>query len=103
MVKQAEKHVKRNPLLPIFGLIIAIGLGIAAWFGSDLLIQAVPQLKANFGAENPQAPTGHIAITIGLWLAALAFTFFLVAVLTGRDPDSAKGMKLPPRQVKKKK
>jgi hypothetical protein len=102
MVKQAERQVKRSPLLPIFGLIIAIGLGVVAWFGSDLLIQAVPQLKSNFGGVGQQANVGHIAIAIGLWLAMLALAFFLVALLTGKDPESAKGMKLPPREVKKK-
>jgi hypothetical protein len=103
MVRQAEKHETKNPLLPVFGLIIAIGLGVAAWFGSDLLIQAVPQLKSNFGGVGQQATIGHVAIAIGLWLALLALAFFLVALLTGKDPESAKGMKLPPREVKKKK
>ncbi len=102
MVKIAEKRQTRNPLLPIFGIIVAVGLAVAAWFGSDILIQAVPQLKASFSG-GPSATTGHLAIAVGLWLALLALAYFLVAFLAGKDPESAKDLKLPERKIKKKK
>jgi hypothetical protein len=89
-------------LLPVFGLIIAIGLGVAAWLSSDVLIKAVPQLKSNFEGTGQQATLGHVAIAVGLWLAMIAFAFFLVAVLAGKDPESTKGIKLPPRDIRKK-
>lgn len=105
MVKQAEKIKKRNPLVPVFGLIIAIGLAVAAWFITDLLIDKVPALTSAFRSISGQRSTlGQLALAGVIWLAMLAIAFFVVAMLVGKDPSdkAKKDIGLPPRQVKKR-
>jgi hypothetical protein len=90
MVKQAEKVRKRNPLLPVFGLLLAAGLFLVAYVVAGEVVK-MPQV-------NMRNSTAQIAFAFGIWLGLLAISFFLVAVLAGRDPDSARNIQLRPRE-----
>ena len=100
MVKKAERIKKRNPMLPIFGVLTAIALAAIAWVISYYVVIKIPQIKTSMNASMV-LPTGQgtLIFAFGIWLVLLAFTFFLVSVLVGKDPDSAKDIKLPKRQM----
>jgi hypothetical protein len=94
MVKQAEKERKRNPLLPVFGLLLAAGLFVLAYVIAGEVIK-MPQVKSVvLGMKN----TAQLIFGFAIWLGLLAISFFLVAVLVGKDPESTKGIPLPTRE-----
>ncbi len=95
MVKKAEKITKRSPLLPVFGLLIAVGLGAIAYVLSNEFVLKMPQVRAVIGDSVPLA---RWAFTLIIWLMLLGIAYFLVAVLTGKDPESAQQYKLPTKQ-----
>ena len=108
MVKQAEKRQKRSPFLPILGLFLAV-VGLAISWAAAKLIVAIPKIKGAlaslpytrvFGQNVNQ---GQIMLAFMLWLAFLAFAYFLVAVLAGKDPESTRDIPLPPKKNAKKK
>jgi hypothetical protein len=103
MVKQAEKVVKRNPMVPVYGIVIGVGLLIVAIFVTQLLLVELPQVKAALIGMGRQAGLGRAAIIFGVWLTLMGIAMFLVAILTGKDPESIKGMPMPNRTIKKKK
>ncbi|GEM_PF-983302 len=107
MVKQAEKRRQRSPLLPIFGLILAVGLFVLAYIAEDPLVSVVNQVaKQSITLPPPAAQLtpkfvmpslGRLGVAFAIWLILLALAYTFVAVIGGRDPESAKGMQLPPR------
>ncbi len=121
MVKKAEVVRKRNPLLPIFGIIIAVGLLVVAMSLVPLTIDLINKVSPGFrvrGVDFSIAPDpavagsplkltmasgGRLFLGLAIWLFLLAFAYALVAVLAGKDPNSAKDVKLPPRKEKPKK
>jgi hypothetical protein len=128
MVKEAEKQKKVNVMSPIWSLLLIIGLFAVSYAVSSVLFQTVPQLKGPVngmgviripipGTVAPLSPTdppntkpGQIVIAIpitvllfsgGIWLAFLAFAYFLVTMLAGKDPEDSAKMPLPPRKREK--
>lgn len=100
MVKKAEQIKKRNPMLPIFGVLTAIALAAIAWVISYYVVIKIPQIKNTMtGAMLLPTGQGTLIFAFGIWLVLLAFTFFLVSILVGKDPDSATEVKLPKRQM----
>jgi|GraSoiStandDraft_16_1057320.scaffolds.fasta_scaffold1072654_2 hypothetical protein len=95
MVKKAEKIRKRNPLLPIFGMIVAIGLGAIAYIVSSEVILKMPQVRTVVGANTVMAKW---AFAFVVWLVLLGVAYFLVAMAAGKDPDAGKHMQLPTKQ-----
>ncbi len=116
MVKQAEKIRQRNPLLPIFGLIIAIGLFVVAMYLVKPISGVITKVSGNgdfvSALGTPIEPvlspkfrlpsTASLGVAFAIWLILLALTYTLVAVLAGRDPNSAKNIQLPPRTKEEK-
>jgi cation transporter-like permease len=94
MVKQAEKIRKRNPLLPVFGLIIAVGLFAVAYILSSQVVIKLPQVRGVIGGNQSLATW---AFAFVLWLVFLGVAYFFVALAAGKDPDQ-KRMPLPTRQ-----
>lgn len=94
MVKKAEVQRKRSPLLPVFGLILAIALFVIAYGLADLAIKKIPGVFAQVAG---QLQTAQIAFSVGIWLVLMAIAFFLVALLSGKDPDKAPP--LPPKDA----
>jgi len=121
MVKRAEVIRKRNPLLPVFGIIIAVGLFIVAMSLVPLTVNVLNKVSPGFrvsGVDFSIAPdpavagsplkltmasSGRLGVAFAIWLFLLAIAYALVAVLAGKDPDTAKGIKLPPRDKRPKK
>lgn len=101
MVKQAEKKVKKSPLVPIFGLIIGGGLGLVAFIIMDPLLKSFPEFESALYAM-PNYWFARFLVWLGIWLPMLLIAYFLVAILAGRDPNSPKYLPMPPRNVKKK-
>jgi hypothetical protein len=103
MVKKAERVVKRSPLRAVFGVVIALGLAVAAWFIAQAVIPAVPQIASLArGSERTQLILNG-AIAFMIWLPLFALANLLVAVIAGKDPDDLRAKPLPPRQLNKKK
>ncbi len=124
MVKHAEKVRKRSPLLPVFGLILAIALFIVAYGlvepvrafanqrfagGSFALPDPKYFLVTQTNPADPKSPTkiiipstARLGVAFAFWLILLALSYTLVAVLAGRDPNSAKNIQLPPRTKEEK-
>jgi hypothetical protein len=117
MVKKAEKVKKRSPFLPVFGLILAATLFILALFaakpGVDLLRKISPfnpsgrffEITTSAATNQPQIrfPSGeYLWMTIAIWVLFLVISYTLVAILIGKHPESAKDVKLPPRNITKR-
>ena len=119
MVKQAEKVRKRSPLMPVFGLLLAIGLLFVA-FVIAVQVVRLPQVASTLG-ELPQLKIGNSRIPLGMfgddthlyltwgqvgftlvfWFVLAGLSYFLVTVAVGKDPESAKEVPLPPRDEKR--
>ncbi len=105
MVKQAEKLRKRNPLLPVFGMLLAVGLFGVAFVLVDPAMKLIQTLLKKTSAppliwppmygenENLQ----RIAIAFAMWLIFLIIAWTFVAIATGKDPNSPKDIEMPPR------
>lgn len=103
MVKQAEKIKQRNPLLPIFGIIIAGGLGVIAYLIMDYLIgpsHGLPILKGAIDSLGQYYNLGRWGVVLAIWLVFLGIAYMLVSLLIGKDPDSPKDIPMPPRDIK---
>ncbi len=95
MVKKAETVRKRSPLLPVFGLIIAVGLFAVAFVLSSEFIVKMPQVR-NVVRDNLQLAKWAFAFIV--WLLFLGVAYFVVALAAGKDPDASREIPLPPRQ-----
>jgi hypothetical protein len=118
MVKKAEVVRKRSPMLPVYGLIIAVVLWVLAMLAAE---PAVGLLQKGYRDFRPSGtyfsvtqvpPDNHLSVkfpsgeklgtTFAIWLFFLVFAYAFVAIAIGRHPDSAKDIKLPPRDIRKR-
>lgn len=117
MVKVAEKNVKRSPMTPVFGLLLAVGLLFVAFLISLFVVQ-IPVVRSTLvgvgqvtignnripipiGDANAKYLTwGHVGVTAIFWFLLAGFSYFLVTMAAGKDPESAKQIPLPPRDRK---
>lgn len=104
MVKQAERHHKPSPLLPIFGIIIAVGLAVVALVLTTALIDggSIQPLRQFQPANSPNRTIAILGIGFAMWLPMFALVMLFVTLLAGKDPEDAKQIQLPPRVKKKK-
>ena len=91
-------------ILPVFGLIIAVGLFAMAYGLVDPAVRLANTLLAKaFSGGLPWPPPRDtatietLAIAFGLWLVFLIIAYTLVAILSGKDPNSPKDIQMPPR------
>jgi hypothetical protein len=102
-IVREEKKKPRNPLAPIFGIILALGFGVIAYFLAQLIIPEVQQLRLVYvidrGAEGLYIkPEGLLIVGGLLWLALMGIGYALVAIIAGpsrRDLENKR--KLPPK------
>ncbi len=109
MVKQAETETKKNPLMPIYGLIIAVGLFAAALLITLLVTDSelsstsaglraiyaksgmgVPALTQAVNGLGSNRLAGVAGIAFAIWLVMLAIAYAGVAIMAGRDPQRPK-------------
>jgi hypothetical protein len=104
MVKKAEVEHKRNPLTPIFGLLLAVGLLAVAYVITDqVLLKSGNYIGGHVLAVIGQVTTLYrVAFTVAIWVALLAVAYFLVAVMVGKDPNDSSTIPLPPKQKNEK-
>jgi hypothetical protein len=94
MVKIAEKQKKRSPLAAIYGLLLVVGLfGIAYVLTTEVIIK-IPAVRPSLGGLDMQA---KLLLTFGVWIILLGLAFFVVAILSGKDPESSAQIPLPPK------
>lgn len=108
-IAREEKKKPRNPLAPIFGLILALGLAALAYFLAQLIIPEVQQLRMVYVIETVAANgtkelfiknEGILVVGGLLWLLLLGTAYALVAILAGpskRDLENKR--KLPPKKT----
>ncbi|MFN7210118.1 MAG: hypothetical protein ACK4P1_06965 [Aggregatilineales bacterium] len=108
-IAREEKKKPRNPLAPIFGLILALGLAALAYFLAQLIIPEVQQLRMVYVIETVAANgtkelfiknEGILVVGGLLWLLLLGSAYALVAILAGpskRDLENKR--KLPPKKT----
>src|SRR5258708_7918960 len=104
MVKKAEEKKVRSPLLPVFGLIMAVSLFSVAFLFASGPVPDNPPVQGMFQQmDRADIPKAIIGLAVGIWVIFLAAAVFLVAMLVGRDPEDAKQLPLPPRSADLKK
>lgn len=110
-IVQSEKRRKRSPLLPIYGLIIIICLYIVAYALENPLVALINKFRPGFSLQGNDIQftpafvmpsSDHLLFAVPIWIVFLAFAYFLVAMMTGRDPNNAKDIQLPPRTKEEK-
>ncbi|RMF51841.1 MAG: hypothetical protein D6749_06700 [Chloroflexota bacterium] len=106
-VAREEKKKPRNPLAPVFGLVLALGFAVVAYFAAQLIIPEVQQLRLVYVIETVSEsgakelfikPQGLLIVGGVLWLALMGVGYAIVAIIAGpskRDLDNKR--KLPPR------
>jgi hypothetical protein len=99
MVKVAENKKKVNPLAGVYGLFLAIGLYAISYILCSEVILKIPAIKSNVGTLDVQS---KLLFSVGLWIVLLGLSFFLVAILSGNDPEKTSNIPLPPKGKDKK-
>ena len=84
---------RRKAFLPVIGLVLAIALGVLAYFAAPYLVEWVEGLDngiarqfAQLRAERGENVVDYIA-AFALWLVLLALLVFIVAATVGEDPE----------------
>ncbi|NPV68315.1 MAG: hypothetical protein HPY64_14330 [Anaerolineae bacterium] len=85
MVKRVEYKRRRNPLLPIFGAILAIAFGVIAYVLLPYVQRYLRTQGISFGTLSPLA--SDLLVGAVLWLVMFGVSMFIVAILAGRDYD----------------
>jgi len=106
VIKQAATRRKRSPLLPIYGLIIFICLYLVAYALENPLVTLINRVRPGFSLAGPDVQftptfvmpsTDRLLFAVPIWIVFLALAYFLVAALSGRNPNSGKDLQMPPR------
>ena len=98
-IRQAERVRRRNPLLPVFGILIAITLMIFSYAVEEPFIKLIQTKFPQAGIAQSADPfsTTRMLFTFGIWLVLIVIFSLVVAILGGRSPDSAQNLIMPPR------
>ena len=105
MVKQAEKVKRANPFLPFIGFVVAVSVGVMAYFLAHPVTELIEDQLApgefqrrlgDISQENFE-----IAVAAVLWLLLFSVAMFIVAAAIGLDPEEADTLVAPrPGDVK---
>lgn len=101
MVKQAEKRRKRSPLLPVFGLVLALGFAAIAYVLSVPAYDFLMRQRVNFGTLGVN--TAQLLIAAAIWIVLFGSSMFLVAILAGRTYDEDLSLKYYKEETKRRK
>lgn len=101
MVKVAEKKKAKNPWLPFVGFMIAVSVGVIAYFGAPILTEFVKDYigEAEFNRRLGTTSQGtfELAVAVFIWLILFATAMMIVAAAIGEDPEE-EGRLLRPRE-----
>jgi hypothetical protein len=97
---QTQKKKRRNPLLPVFGLVLAL---IFAGF-SYVLMPIVRNFLVSRGVSLGGVAPATLDILIGvvIWLVLFGIAMLIVAILTGRSADEDLAIKFNKEAAKRK-
>jgi hypothetical protein len=104
MVKKAEKIKKRNPLVPVAGLIIGVGLAVVAAILIDPVLNLINARGALF-ATGSNYNLARFLVGAVLWAIMAGVAFFIASLLIGedrKDINNIRNLPLRPRNTKKK-
>jgi hypothetical protein len=100
MVKEAEKVKRINPFLPFIGFVVAVSVGVIAYFVAHPLTELIKDQLAPGEFERRLGTLTQenfeIAIALVLWLLLFAVAMFIVSAGIGLDPEEADTL-VPPR------
>lgn len=104
MVKQAEKKVKRNPLLPIFAIVLAVGfLVFGVIIANGLITGEIGKIQELMKfRSSPNKNVAIAGIAFAIWLTLMAIMYFVVALLAGKDPNQGPKLESSPLRKAKK-
>jgi nitrogen fixation-related uncharacterized protein len=97
---RVQKKRRRNPLLPVFGAVLAL---VFAGF-SYLLMPIVRDFLVNKGVTfGGMAPaTLDILIGVAIWAVMFGIAMLLVAILTGRSADEDLAIRFNKQSAKRR-
>ena len=100
MTKQNKKK-KRNPLLPIIGLVLALSFAGIAY----VVEPPVEAFLVNSGVSlSGLAPTTLRLLLAGMiWLVLFGTAMFIVAILSGHTPDEDESLRFYKESARRKK
>jgi type III secretory pathway component EscU len=100
MVKQASKQERKNPLLPIFGLILALTFALVSY----LLLPYAQDYLARQGILSGFDPLVSKLMVGGvMWFLMFGVAMFIVSLFAGREADEDVNLKFKKDSVKYKK
>jgi uncharacterized membrane protein (DUF485 family) len=99
MVKQATKQRKSSPLLPIFGIVLALTFAVISY----VFLPTVQSYLSRQGVLGTMDPlTTKLLIGGVMWALMFGASMFLVSLLVGRDYDESMNIKFHKEAAKRK-
>ena len=92
---------KPNQFLPVMGLLIAICVGVIAYFAAPLAIDGVKEVMGAQEYRNRIATAENekyltYAFGVMIWLVVFSILMLLVSAAIGEDPDKEERLLKPP-------
>ena len=101
-IKQRKPKKRRNPWLPVIGLLLAVLFGVMAYGLTPTVIDVL-----NLPLFNPDPPFpiegDRLIVTVIIWIVLFTIMTAIVAVLVGGDPDEKQGIQIRKDFEKRKK
>ena len=101
MVKKAEKKRRVNPLLPMFGAVLAVIFAFFAFLLKDPARSFLVSRRVDFGGMPSNTVDLLIAVTI--WLVLFGTAMFIVAMMVGRSVDEKQAISFYKQEAKDRK
>jgi Zn-dependent protease with chaperone function len=95
-----KKKRRRNPLLPIFGLILALAFGLFAYLLTPSVRGFLSSRGVSFGGVS--ASTLDLLIAGAIWLVMFMIAMMLVALFSGRSVDEDQAIKFAKQAAKER-
>ena len=90
---EAKKKGRSKAFLPLVGIVLAVALGVVAYFVAPILIEFAEDQSADiarqfarFRVDYGENAPDYVAACL-LWMVMLAVTVFIVAAAIGEDPE----------------
>ncbi len=93
-----KKKRRRNPLLPVFGLILALAFGLFAYLLMPTVRGFLTSRGVSFGGLS--STTIDFLIAGAIWLVMFMIAMMLVAIFSGRSADEDQAIKFAKQAVK---
>ena len=97
-VKPTQNKRKPNQFLPIMGLLIALCVGVIAYFGAPLLVDVVKDQVDLETRRRMVEDEQYLTIAFGviIWLVSFSLLMVVVSAAFVEDPDNEERLLRPP-------